>query len=306
VDLAVGEGDTVVTAGTGRDDGGYPPLLTVRRFDSEGTLLSTHTLATADTVAEARAVAVDSQGNIGVGGSIQDDNLTESAMVALIDCTAPRGSLPNVQPRMLPSTGGTVQFSAVAEDNVAVASVTAKLTSEGTAPLSGALSPTGPGAFGGTLALAANLGAAARVYDVRFVVRDTSGNESELEGGTVTVAAPPAVLRVTPAKLSFGKAKVGQSRHKQVTLRNAGKGQLIGQIVSPVAGFTTDPTLPPSASTPPVPFTLQPGEKKKLTVYFRPGEARAFTESLTVVLIGSATTVPPISLKGTGTAPRPR
>ncbi|HEU4754913.1 MAG TPA: hypothetical protein VFU47_17530, partial [Armatimonadota bacterium] len=110
------------------------------------------------------------------------------------DTTPPVLADCQVSPRQLPNSGGTVQLSVNASDDVGLANVSVVLTNpDGTTttlPLK-----AGKGPFFTTFTAPPNNTPRAQVYGVRFTAEDTSDNTASLPCGTFSVA--PLAVTVT-------------------------------------------------------------------------------------------------------------
>jgi hypothetical protein len=192
---------------------------------------------------------------------------------------------PSVQPRDLPSAGGTSTFRVTATDDRAISEVYATITqpdgSTTTVPLEGISSSQ----FEGTFAAPANTKATAVQYAIEVTALDDIGQSASADAGLVTVAAAPpppspAKLTVNPGWLSFPTIRVGDRRRESIVVRNTGgrsAGTVRGTVAVSGAGFTLVGAGPTGVA-----FTLRPGESKAIKVEFRPATAGRYAGTVAI------------------------
>lgn len=188
---------------------------------------------------------------------------------------------PLVSPRILPSTGGTLQLGVSAWDLHGISEAYATITHAGAEPWVIGLTQTGETRFGTPLQLPPNETFQPVVYGVRFTAHDDIGQRSSVDGGQVTVeAAPPASpakLAVSPAARSFGAIAVGRLVTRTITVRNTGGSRVAGTIAPPPAPFAVG--TEPGAG---VAFDLVPGASITVPVRFLPKSAGVFARTLRI------------------------
>lgn len=187
---------------------------------------------------------------------------------------------PLVSPRTLPWTGGTLQLGVSAWDLHGISEAYATLTRAGAEPLVIGLTQTGETRFETPLQMRPNETSDPITYTVTFTAHDDIGQRSSVDGGHVTIEAPPpaspAKLTVSPATRSFGAVAVGGEATRTVTLRNTGGRRVAGTIEPLAAPFSVgeDPTAGA--------FDLAPGASITLSVRFRPRSAGLVARTLRI------------------------
>ena len=99
-------------------------------------------------------------------------------------------------------------------------------------------------------------------YAAQIEIDSNDPRQSELNVALNGVGQA-GLLVVTPSTVSFGATRVGGSTKKKVTLRNSGKGVLVGSIPDFAGLFSILPAGP---------FTLGPGQTLPASVIFSPSE----------------------------------
>jgi len=111
----------------------------------------------------------------------------------------------------------------------------------------------------------------------------------------LALATRPAVAdaRVAPARLAFGRIRVGRSKTLSVTISNGGTAPL--EVSSARA---SQPFAPRGFR----PLTVAPGSTARVQVVFRPRRVRAYRASLQLVVNDPDTPRISVPLTGTGRA----
>lgn len=116
-------------------------------------------------------------------------------------------------------------------------------------------------------------------------------------GPTQTGEPAPADLSLNASSIDFGNVAVGDSKSNSLILTNAspnGGGNItISEVGVSGTGFT--------ASAPPLPLTLAPGQKSSITITFAPQSAGDFKGTLSVQIQGISQPAT-VTLSGTGLA----
>ena len=96
--------------------------------------------------------------------------------------------------------------------------------------------------------------------------------------GTVKVAAlPPGInMSVTPVPVGFGKAGIGQSSDKVITIKNAATS------IGPLTGNVGAPSAPFSVISGGGAFTLNPGQSTSVLIRFSPSAVGVFSGTLAI------------------------
>ncbi len=123
--------------------------------------------------------------------------------------------------------------------------------------------------------------------------------ESQIVDVPVAPAGPPSgSIDLIPSRLDFGSVELGAWKDLTLTIRNNGEGPLT------VTGLTSSsPQFLQVASQ--LPFVLQAGEEKGVTVRFQPSAAGARTATLTVASDDPERLTVDVPLSGTGVEPAP-
>ncbi|MBJ7331048.1 MAG: choice-of-anchor D domain-containing protein [Solirubrobacteraceae bacterium] len=211
---------------------------------------------------------------------------------------------PLVEPRELGSTGGQVSLAATAFDTRGVSEVYATVDRVGGGSSTQVSLETGDLArYTGTTNIAANTTSTPVKYHVTFSALDDIGQETQLDGGEITVAAVPAGsarLQVSPTVRSFGGVPVGTEAERTVTIRNIG-GRAVSGYIHPIAPpFAVGPV----GTVAGIPFTLQPGTSTEVVVRFRPSSYGYFSRTLRVRRTDGQQSNLGVTLTGLGTTRR--
>jgi hypothetical protein len=196
-------------------------------------------------------------------------------------------SEPLVWPQFLPASGGTVVISADASDNRAISAVFATIALPGGGSAEVPLQPVGPNHYEGSFEVPANPGPLAAEYLVEIVARDDIGQEGRAGAGTITVEAPPkppssGLLELWPSNRSFGSVVLGRESQRLVFVRNLPRrgGEPV-EAMARIVGSSAFSLAGGSSSG--VHLLLHPGEKRAMTVGFRPTAAGLQSASLEIV-----------------------
>src|SRR4051812_33678750 len=190
---------------------------------------------------------------------------------------------PSVTPTSLAYTGGNVSLAVSASDQRGITDAYALVsTGPGDIPEHVPLEAVSADRFQGTFAALANTSNSAVTYFVNFVALDDIGQEGSAEGSMFTVAGQPTgSLEVRPGDRDFGKVRLGRSAQRSIVLRNLG-----GKGTFPVTGVLTTSGAPFSVASQAargLPFTLDPGKTKTITIAFAPTVLGLATGKLNVV-----------------------
>jgi hypothetical protein len=222
---------------------------------------------------------------------------------------APWISTTETWPQFLPAAGGTVTISAEAGDNRGLSAVYATVT-----PVSGGdsaevgLNAVSSSRFEGTYEVPANTAHTAAEYLVEVVVEDDVGQQSRAGAGTITVeAAPPppsnGLLEAWPVERSFGSVALGRTVQRVVFVRNLKRpGSEPVAAVARIVG-SSDFSVPGAPAGGPR-FVLAPGEKRGITVAFRPTAAGQHTGLLEIVRDDGLQSGLSVALSGRGAPKR--
>ncbi len=133
---------------------------------------------------------------------------------------------PSVDPSELGSAGGPVTIGANAYDLRGISEIYATITpaAGGTSylPLEGVSSSR----YEGVLTVPPNTGLAPVQYAVEISALDDIGQQTTVDAGIITVAAPPIVqgrLTLSPSPLSFALTPTGRRMRRTFVLRNPGR-----------------------------------------------------------------------------------
>ena len=130
----------------------------------------------------------------------------------------------------------------------------------------------------------------AYTYRVRAINGALQSNASNTALATIPVSVAPTI---TPARLSFGKVKLGKTKTLKVTIKNPSKtAGLAGLVSLSGTGYTLD-----SGGGP---FDLAPKGKLTVSVTFRPPAAGTFSGAVTVLTTAPTRPTTSISLTGVG------
>jgi hypothetical protein len=216
---------------------------------------------------------------------------------------APYVTDPEVEPRELPASGGTVTIRAGAGDNRGVSSVYATVTRPDGSTTEVTMEPTSCCDFEGTLAVPPNTGTAPQQYSVEVIALDDIGQPGTADAGLVTVAAPPAGgdLAVDPGSLAFGPVKVGHKTGRFLVLENTapkGSAPIAGRLVVSGDPFTL------SGGKDGASFGLKPGHSKRYRIEFQPLAIGPQTGAVTVHASDASEPELVVPLSGEGAARR--
>jgi hypothetical protein len=206
-----------------------------------------------------------------------------------------------ISPRALLSAGGRVQLLVTATDDTGLSLVSAAVRNPDGSVSPLLLAPVGPETFLGSVTLPPNQTARTLRYDISFRATDIEGKATELPCGSVTVhgaGAPEGRLRVSPARLRFGRVRVGRAVRRRLTLRNVGPGRLFGQIEASGPPFAVG--IPGDGA-----FTLPPRKRLSVLVTFTPQNRGRFTDPLTIVSDDPQHPELDVEVTGTGAGRRP-
>ena len=220
------------------------------------------------------AVSVAAKDTSGNAATADGGSVTVAARIA----PAPALTNLTVTPRNQPFTGGAVTISVDATDDAGIISVDATVTRPaGQTGLTVTLTRQGnSNTFTGSFNTTANLTQAPQIYAIQVLATNTQGATTNMDGGTVTVAAPaPIVLRncaATPTHVT------GAGGNVQVTvdvIAPAGVGRVFVTAVptsktgsvavdlapagpgnNGVVSYTGTLPIPPNAVTSPLTYTL--------------------------------------------------
>jgi hypothetical protein len=192
---------------------------------------------------------------------------------------------PVVQPRSLPSGGGSSTIRVNANDDRSVAAVSATITRPDGSTTEVPLEGIGSYQYEGTFAAPANTGTTAAQYAITVTAYDDIGQSTSVDAGVLTVAAAPpppnsAKLTVSPGHLSFPTIRVGDKVRETFVVRNAGgrsAGTVRGVIAASGAGFALV-----GGGSQGIAFTLRPGESKAIKVEFRPTTVGRYAATVAV------------------------
>ncbi|HKF83628.1 MAG TPA: hypothetical protein VKB23_11780 [Solirubrobacterales bacterium] len=212
-----------------------------------------------------------------------------------------------LNPSFLPSEGGTVTISADAGDNRGLAGLFATVALPGGGSVEVPMNPTSSSHFEGTYEVPANTSPLAAEYPVEVVAQDDIGQEGRGTAGIITVAPPPpppssGQLEIWPGDRSFGSVKVGKQVERTIFVRNLPRQG--GEPVEATAVVYGSSAFSLAGSTSPVHFVLRPGEKRALTVEFRPTATGEQFAALEIIRDDGAQSGLVAALSGRGTSPR--
>lgn len=134
-------------------------------------------------------------------------------------------------------------------------------------------------------------------YAYKVFAFNSGGDSAPTDEVAVTVSGSGR-LRLSVARLTFPKTKVGQSKSKSFRIKNVGNGPLLGNVGEPLNTYV----VTSGGGS----FSLAPGQSRVVTVTFTPTAAGRATRSLTITSTDGVSPSVSVSLGGLGVVGRGR
>jgi probable HAF family extracellular repeat protein len=253
---------------------------------------------------------VDVKAQDGLDGCTTVDCETVTVIGAVLDNQPPVISDCAFDPQFLPNTGGEVYVEAVVTDNLAVATVKARIEQPGGDIDEVLLTNKGKSLFSGTVDVDGAALQAGEFLPLEIVAKDAAGNTSTEECGAVRIAGTsedlPGAVEVTPRVVNFGNVFVGKSSTKSVVIRHvggSGNSLLVFRHTFPEPPFSLLQAPPQVAGTHPTLsgfVVLGSGLQKHLKVKFAPSEVGCFEGTLVFLTNDPQQPLIEVKLKGNG------